>query len=210
MPSAPPPPKGAVLEAIIPHPSGLVALYDVADLLPTRGGRRQPPRPAGAVIERVYVHKSGGEGRGGFAGLLASARYVIRRKPKSFPGMPYHLWAGREVDRTPEGWPVLYRGAHDDRRTWHTGGICNEHGVSLALQGNLSTRDLTPDQRHVAEAALLYLRGCHALDPEAPISTHSRAKLYGAKKSKSVCPGRYAEEWLAGYLEAEGLPALAA
>lgn len=199
------PPSEATLEAIIDHPDGPVALYDVAHLLPTRKGRPQPPRPPGATIRRCYVHKSGGEGRGGFAGLLASARFVVSRR--SFPGMPYTFWAGRAVDVDAEGLPVLYRGAEDDRRTWHTGGVCNEHGIALALQGNLSRRDLTPAQRHVAEAALMYVldSGRYELDAETPISTHSRAQGHGAKKSKPVCPGSYAEAWLEGWLNDRGI-----
>ena len=195
------PPDGAIHEATIAHPLGDVALYDVSHLLPTRGRKPQPARPQGAKIERLYVHKSGGEGRGGFAGLLASARYVVSRR--EFPGMPYTFWAGREVDRDSDGRPVLYRGAQDDRRTWHTGGACNDHGIALALQGNLSRRDLTPDQRHVADAALLHVtsEGVYPhLDPGDPISTHSRAKSHGAKKNKAVCPGTYAEAWLSAWL----------
>lgn len=205
------PPKGAVHEATIIHPDGEVALYDVSHLLPTKKGRPQPPRPPGATIRRCYVHKSGGEGRGGFAGLLASARYVVSRR--RFPGVAYTFWAGREVDHDADGRPVLYRGVHDDRRSWHTGGKANDHGIALALQGNTSRRDLTPVQRHVAEAALLHVLsdGVYPdLDPTAPISTHSRAKRFGAKKSKSVCPGKYAEAWLAEWLAEHDLPGLGA
>ena len=202
-------PDLAVLEATIIHPDGPVSLYDVSHLLPTRKGRPQPARPDGAAIERLYVHKSGGEGRGGFAGLLASARYTVGRR--GFPGMPYTFWAGRECDVDSRGYPVLYRGAADDRRTWHTGGACNVHGIALALQGNLSRRDLTPVQRHVAEAALMHVLspGMYPdLDPSAPVSTHSRAKRYGGRKDKPICPGRYAESWLDEWLAANDQPAL--
>lgn len=204
-------PKGARLEATIVHPAGDVALYDVSHLLPTRKGRPQPKRPTGARIERLYVHKSGGEGRGGFAGLLGSARYTVTRR--GFPGMPYTFWAGRRVDRDAQGRPVLYRGAPDDARTWHTGGACNVHGIALALQGNLSARDLTADQRHVAEAALIHVltAGVYPdLDDARPVSTHSRAKRYGAKKNKSICPGEYAEAWLDAWLGENGFPGLEA
>ena len=193
-------PPGAILEAVIPHPSGeTVALWDVSHLLPTRQGRPQKPRPAGAKIVRCYVHKSGGEGSRGFDGLLASARYVVTHR--QFPGMPYTFWASTVPDVDPDGRLVLYRGAADDRRTWHTGGPCNDHGVALALQGNLSRRDLAPDQRRVGEAAIAYIltSGRYPdLDPAHPISTHSRAKSYGAVKSKSICPGTHAETWLTG------------
>jgi hypothetical protein len=202
-------PKGARLEATICHPAGDVALYDVSHLLPTRKRRPQPKRPEGARIERLYVHKSGGEGRGGFRGLLGSARYVVSRR--GFPGMAYTFWAGRRVDRDRQGRPVLYRGVTDDRRSWHTGDDCNDHGIALALQGNLSNRDLTPEQRHVAEAALVHIltAGVYPdLDDARPVSTHSRAKRYGAKENKSICPGKYAEAWLDAWLDEEGYPPL--
>ena len=199
-------PPDARLEAVIAHPSGPVALYDVSHLLPTKKGRPQPSRKAGAKIERCYVHKSGGEGRAGFAGLLGSARYVVAQR--GFPGMPYTLWASTRPDADDEGRLVLYRGAADDRRTWHTGGDCNDHGIGLALQGNLSKRELTPSQRMVAEAALLYVLDSGRypdLDSVAPVSTHSRAKRYGAKKDKSICPGLRAEVWLAWWLAERGI-----
>lgn len=191
----------AILEATIQHPSGeVVALYDVSHLLPTKKGRPQPPRPRGAKILRLYVHKSGGEGGPGLPGILAMVRYVIRKR--LFPGAPYTFWAATLPERDAEGRLVLYRLVADDRRSWHTGGVCNDHGVSLALQGNLSRRELGPEQRIVAEAALLYATSERYpdLDPVTPVSTHSRAKLFGAKKSKSICPGEYAERWLSGWL----------
>lgn len=186
----------AVLEAVIQHPSGQqVALYDVSHLLPTKKGRPQPARREGARIVRCYVHKSGGEGGPGYAGILASARYVVTHR--QFPGMPYTFWASTVPDVDAEGRLVLYRGASDIRRTWHTGGVCNDHGIALALQGNLDRRDLTPDQRRVAEAAIAYvLRRYPDLDAVEPIGVHSDAKRFGAPKNKSVCPGRYALAWL--------------
>ena len=192
----------AILEAIIPHPSGeVVALYDVSHLLPTKKGRPQPARPVGAKIKRLYVHKSGGEGGPGLPGILAMVRYVVGKR--MFPGAPYTFWAATAPERDAEGRLVLYRLVADDRRTWHTGGVCNDHGIALALQGNLSRRDLTPLQRIVAEACLTHVTtGTRYpdLDDVAPVSTHSRARAFGAKKSKSICPGEYAERWLAGLL----------
>lgn len=190
-------PPGAIFEAVTPDAG--VVVYDVSHLLPTKKGRPQPARREGSKIVRCYVHKSGGEGGAGFAGLLACARYVVTHR--QFPGCPYTLWASTVPDVDADGRLVLYRGAADDRRTWHTGGVCNDHGIALALQGNLSRRDLTPDQRRVAEAAIAYVltSGRYPdLDPAHPVSTHSRAKSYGAVKNKSICPGTYAETWLTG------------
>jgi len=186
-------PPGAIFEAVTPDAG--VVVYDVSHLLPTKKGRPQPARKPGARIVRCYVHKSGGEGGPGFAGLLACARYVVTHR--QFPGCPYTLWASTVPDVDADGRLVLYRGAADDRRTWHTGGVCNDHGVSLALQGNLDRRDLTPDQARVGAAALAYvLRRYPDLDPAEPIGVHSDAKRFGAPKNKTVCPGRYALAWL--------------
>ncbi len=98
------------------------------------------------------------------------------------------------------------RGVQDDRRSWHTGGRANDHGAALALQGDLSRRDLTEDQRIVAECILIYALGlCEApplypdLDPRDPVSTHSRSKPYGGT-GKSICPGTFAERWLDNWL----------
>lgn len=204
-------PTGAILEAVIPHPSGeTVALYDVSHLLPTKQRRPQPARPNGAKIQRLYVHKSGGEGGPGLPGIQAMVRFVVGKR--MFPGAPYTFWAATAPERDAEGRLVLYRLVADDRRSWHTGGVCNDHGISLALQGNLSRRDLTPLQRIVAEAGIQYVTGYGGvgvrgprypdLDPETPVSTHSKAKLFGAKKSKSICPGTYAERWLGELLAA--------
>jgi hypothetical protein len=194
-------PPGAIFEAITPDPG--VAVWDVAYLLPTKKGRPQPERKPGAKIVRCYVHKSGGEGGPGFAGILASARYVVTHR--MFPGMPYTLWASTVPDVDPDGRLVLYRGAADDRRTWHTGGACNDHGIALALQGNLSKRDLTPDQRRVAGAGLAYVLARYPdLDALEPIGRHSQAKQYGAPKDKTICPGEYGERWLDGWLDARG------
>ena len=194
-------PSGAILEAITPHPSGVsVALYDVSHLLPTKKGRPQPVRHEGAKIARVYVHKSGGEGRDGYAGIVGMVRYVVDHR--QFPGAPYTLWASTVPDRDAEGRLVLYRLVADDRRSWHTGGVCNDHGIALGLQGDLSKRDLTPDQQIVAEAGLIYVTGGRYpdLDTVTPIGTHSRAKRYGAPKDKPICPGAFGEAWLAAWL----------
>ena len=198
-----------VLEAVIPHPSGeTVALYDVSALLPTKKGRPQPARKPGAKIERLYVHKSGGEGGPGLPGILGMVRYVVQRR--QFPGAPYTFWAPTQPERDDAGRLVLYRLVADDRRSWHTGGVCNDHGVSLALQGNLSRRDLAPEQRIVAEACIGYVLHSEARYPDldrmgAPVSTHSRAKSFGAKKSKSICPGARAEAWLWPHLTGLGV-----
>lgn len=191
-------PPGAIFESVTPDPG--VAVWDVSHLLPTLGGKPQPARPKGQAIERLYVHKSGGEGPAGYRGVLGMTRYVINQRKPQFPGAPYTFWASTVPDVDDEERLVLYRCAADDRRTWHTGGVCNVHGVSLALQGNMSKRELKPLQRRVAEAAILYANLRYPLSEVEPIGRHSRAKRYGAKKDKPICPGAHAEAWLDEFL----------
>ncbi len=45
--------------------------------------------------------EGGGEGRDGFEGLLASARYGVQKR--MFPGQAYPWWVSRKADRTPDG-----------------------------------------------------------------------------------------------------------
>ena len=190
-------PPGATFEAVAPHLGGAVAVWDVSHLLPTKKGKPQPARSPGARIVRCYVHKSGGEGPAGYAGVLGMARYVVARR--MFPA-PLHVLGldGARRGRRGAAGAVPLR----SRRPAHLahGGVCNDHGVSLALQGNLSKRDLTPLQRRVAEAGLAYVTQRYELDPVEPIGRHSRAKRYGASKDKTICPGEYGERWLDGWL----------
>lgn len=195
-----PVPSGAIFEAEIDVRGRHVALYDVSHLLPTSKRRKQQTRDPDGIV-RLYVHKSGGRGRSGFDGLLRSVRYVVGQR--NFPGCAYTLWASINPDRDDEGRLVLYRGQPDEVRSWHTGGVCNEHGIALALQGNPKKGDFPWAQRIVAEAGILYSMSRYSLDIETPVSTHSRAADFGAKKSKPVCPGPAAEAWLGAVLGRE-------
>lgn len=189
----------ATFEALVTVRGETVAVWNVAALL--RTNPKKPLTKRSKPIERCYVHKSGGEGPGGFEGLFNSSRYVVEKR--GFPGNPYTLWASTRPDRDTEGRLVLYRGVEDDVRSWHTGKECNDHGIALALQGDLSKRDLKPEQRLVAEAGLVYVltSGRYPkLDAAEPIGRHSDSKKYGSGKNKIVCPGSFAERWLDNWL----------
>lgn len=194
-------PKGAILEDFWVYDGQEVAIYDVSHLLPTKNNRPQPLRKPGSKIERIFVHKSGGEGRDGFEGLLNSVRYVITHR--NFPGAAYTFWASTRPDRDSDGRLVAYRAVKDEFRTFHTGGLCNDTGVALSLQGNMSARDLKSEQKIVAEAVLDYVlkSGKYPdLDKSDPVSTHSRSKKYGGT-GKPICPGKFGEAWLDKWLE---------
>lgn len=191
----------ATFEAVVRVRGEEIAVWNVAALL--RTNPKKPLTKRSKPIERCYLHKSGGEGPGGFEGLFNSSRYVVEKRDPAFPGNPYTFWASTRPDRDPDGRLVLYRGVEDDIRSWHTGKECNDHGIALALQGDLSKRDLKPDQRLVAEAGLVYVLTSERypdLDRVDPIGRHSDSKKYGSGKNKIVCPGSFAERWLDNWL----------
>jgi len=190
-------PDAAKLEAVVRVRGREVAIMDVNHLLPTNP--RKPIKLRSMDIERLYVHKSGGEGAPGFAGLLNSTRFVIQHR--DFPGCPYPWWSSTIPDTDPGGRLVAYRGVADNVRAWHTGGVCNDHGSALALQGNLSKRPPTAEQAIVAEAVLLHALAIYPkLDEREPFGRHSDAKRFGAPKNKPVCPGSNAETWLDNWI----------
>lgn len=174
-----------------------VALFDASHLLPGKGYPRRDP----ATIDRAFVHHSGARGRDGFAGLLASARYVTRAKPsgRGWPGMPYTYWiqdgGPDDVDRDSEGRLVVYRGQPDDVRSYHTGGEANTFGVGVALQGNTTARPLSWSHEEGLEALLPWLIERHRLIVPFGIGWHSIASSMSGK-SKPGCPGKAAEAWL--------------
>lgn len=206
--------KGAE-DAVLEVDLGGIAVWDVSALLP-RNSRRPfyEDRPL-ELVTHEFVHHSGRLGRPGFAGLLASTRYVVEQKPTSknlgFPGCAYHLWLPFEECRDGEGRLVIFRANAPEVRSWHTGGDLNGFGESIALQGNTSIRPMSDAQVELLEAALPYRLNALSLntiaraeaDPSAPVvnpilSWHSEADRWGGKR-KAACPGRNAVIWLDDY-----------
>jgi hypothetical protein len=188
------PPKGAILEAVL---NERVVIYDVSHLLPTNPRKRIELRNPHKIV-RFFLHKSGIPGRAGFAGLLASVKYLVRRKVlggRNFPGAAYTWWLPRRPDRDQHGRLVIYRCNRDEVRSWHTGGDANDTGVAAVVQGNPSRFKLTWQQKLMLAALLPYVQQRYALSTVQPVSTHSRSKIFGGT-GKRVCPGKHAEKWL--------------
>ena len=201
MPSMSELPAKAVLEAQL---AGGVALYDVSHVLPVHRTERYAVRDAGA-IKRVYVHHSGALGAAGYAGARNSAAYSVAPRVgsvKGWPGAAYHFWICAEPLRDRDGNICVLRMNRDETRCYHTGGVCNAHGVGVVLQGNTSAAPLAESHEECLEALLPWLRRRHDLDAEW-LSWHAESKRFGAPKNKASCPGKHAESWLGAYRERE-------
>lgn len=151
-----------------------------------------PPRPE--PVRRVYLHHSGADGALGVAGLYRSDRYSERGR--GWPSTAYHYWipagdpaAGRTIR--------VYHATSDDRRSWHTGGACNDHGVSVCLQGDLRDGLPTSYQLEALEALIpwiVHVRHAHTIDRTRPLSWHSESARWGGT-GKPTCPGPHVERW---------------
>lgn len=155
---------------------------------------------------RLYVHHSGADGRKGYDGGIAAAKFFIRVREMSMP--PYHFWIPRDPEI--EGRIEIYQMAPVNWRCYHTGGHANTHGVGLAVQGNLSKRKLSHHQEEAMEAAVPYIEE-HILnrdllpDDEPWLSWHAEADRFGGK-AKAACPGSHLRGWLREYRDACGDP----
>jgi hypothetical protein len=185
-------PRDAKLESSL---SSSVALYDVAHLLKRKS--KQDRRDVGKIV-RVYHHHSGADGRDGFDGLAASARYVV--DSRGFPGPAYTYWLSFAPDKDEAGRLVVYRCNPDEIRSWHTGAKANEHGIAIAWQGNLGARKPSAAQREMAEALMAYVVSRHALTLPLGVSFHAEANKFGGR-SKPSCPGVHVTEWVREYRE---------
>lgn len=186
-----PVPPDALLEASI---AGGIHLWDVSHLLPV-GDKKQKYRPV-EDIEAVVVHHSGRLGADGFEGLYNSARYMA--KSRGFPSAGYTYWAPWKPERDKYGALVLYRCSPDEERDWHSGGVLNDKGVALCLQGNTSSNGLSHNQEELLEAFLPWVKLRHDLEYPKDLLWHSRASERGGR-SKKACPGAEAEAWLKSY-----------
>jgi len=187
-------PTGAILETII---AGGIALYDVSHVLARHKTRTYPDRPVGDIV-RLYVHHSGRLGREGFGGLSQSTRYVVRSR--NFPGCAYHYWVSYDPDIDGDGQLVVYRGHHDHVRCWHTGDQANGHGLSVALQGNTTTRPISPAQAEALEGLVPWLRERYSdqLASDRWLSGHWEAGDFDGR-SKPACPGERGKAWVQEY-----------
>jgi hypothetical protein len=192
-------PDGAVLEEQI---AGGIALWDVSHLLPV-SERRQRHRDV-AGIDTIVVHHSGALGRPGFAGLLASTRYMVQRR--GFPSCGYTYWIPHETERDAEGRLVVYRASPDEERDWHSGGRLNGRGVAIALQGSTTARPLSWSHEEGLEALIPWLVERHSIVMPEGLCWHSDAERRGGRP-KAACPGRHAEAWLRGYVRGLVRPA---
>lgn len=172
-----------------------VALWDVSHLLPETPRKQRYRDVAG--IDTVLVHHSGALGRAGFAGLLASSRYMVKKR--KFPSCGYTYWVPYETERDDEGRLVIFRASPDAERDWHSGGKANDRGIAIALQGNTSARPLSWSHEEALEALIPWLVERHALVMPDALCWHSDAKRRGGRP-KAACPGRHAEAWLKGYI----------
>lgn len=167
-----------------------VRLYDASHLMPRRKGTLRDV----AGIDRLFFHHSGALGRSGFAGALASARYVVTRR--RFPGPAYTFWLPAEYLRDADGKACVLRLNADEVRSWHTGAKANGRGVAACFQGNTTAKPLTASHVECAEALLPWAIERYSLPVPEGISRHSDAKKDGARKNKRGCPGKSAEAWL--------------
>ena len=184
-------PDGALFEAQVALG---IALWDVSHLLPETPRKQRHRDVAG--IDTVIVHHSGRLGRPGFAGLLASARYMVGQR--GFPSCGYTYWIPHETERDDEGRLVVYRCSPDAERDWHSGADANDRGVAICLQGNTSARPLSWSHEEGLEALIPWLVERHDLDMPDALIWHSIAGRRGGRP-KAACPGRHAEAWLARY-----------
>lgn len=173
-----------------------IYLLDVSQKLPKNSklvwSKRQAP------LERIYVHHSGANGRPGYAGVEASARYCSRSKllgGRGWAGLPYHIWVPYNDLIADDGRRVAFLCNELDRHTWHTGGKANAHGIGVCLQGNLTKTGPSAHQRMVLPDLLSFLKDKLLVGTTDPISTHSRSKKYGGS-GKPTCPSKATERWL--------------
>lgn len=183
-------PRDAKLESSL---SNTVALYDVSHLLKRKV--KEEKRDVSKIV-RVYHHHSGADGRAGFDGLSASARYVV--DSRGFPGPAYTYWLAFEPDTDPAGRMVVYRCNADDIRSWHTGAKANAHGIAIAWQGNLGARKPSAAQREMAEALMAYVTARHGLTMPLGVSYHAEADKFGGR-AKASCPGPHVTAWVHEY-----------
>lgn len=184
-------PDGAIFEAFLGHSGRPVNLWDVSHILPKHQSKSFHRRPLESVT-RIYVHHSGRTGAKGYAGLRNSARYMVRNR--DWAGCGYHFWVPYRDHCDSEGARIVYRAQPNDLRTYHAGSVPNSKGLAIALQGNLTAHDMSPQQADCLPLLVKWLAKDLSINP-TPIG-HFQAHDGHAKAS---CPGRAGIAWLRGY-----------
>lgn len=186
--------------------SATVALWDATKCAPKGPGKY---RTRNKPISRIFVHKSGANGAAGFEGAVRMGRYVT--DVRGWPGWPYTAWLSREPDRDDDGRGKIYRLNDYGTRTYHTGGICNDAGIAVVLQGNYDGQwdkdehgrvriehrptdwqidALATLLNHWSDRFSIDLEGKNAKG-EYNLSGH-----WESCKKKPVCPGDAVREWI--------------
>jgi hypothetical protein len=168
-----------------------VVIYDASRLLPRHRTKVYRTRSEQS-IRRIYVHHSGSLGKPGLAGLIASARYVV--KERGWPGCPYHLWVPYQDLLDESGDRVVYRAQPNTARTYHAGSAPNDKGLAIALQGNLTSADMSEHQLEVLPVLIEHLAQELGIT-DIPLG-HFQATDGHVKAS---CPGRSGKAWLLGW-----------
>ncbi|MEM1418755.1 MAG: N-acetylmuramoyl-L-alanine amidase [Myxococcota bacterium] len=199
-------PSGAKLHARL---SGGVHLLDVVDELPRGRARWSGRRPGGAdAVRHLFAHHSGALGRPGFAGLLASANYVIRHR--DFPTAAYAYWVPHHDVHDHDGNRIVFLCLRPEDRGWHTGRRANDTGEAVALQGNTSLLPLTAHHEECLEALFPWWAEQHDQPMEeaaAWLGWHAIGDRFGGRRKKQ-CPGSAGEAYVADYVRRATLEAL--
>lgn len=171
-----------------------VMVSDIASSLPKHATKKYETRDV-SKIERIYIHHSGRLGRDGAEGAHNSARYCV--ESRDWPGAPYHFWVPWMPIEHDDN-RILYQMQALNVRCYHTGGVCNTHGIGVCLQGNTSTDGMSHHQVECLEALIPYLAEECGLE-YWDIGMHNEAKKFGGPKNKPSCPGKAATAWVKQY-----------
>jgi hypothetical protein len=184
--------------AFICEPAGGVALYDISYLLPRHHQKRYRERSRAPTA--LFVHHSGADSAlDGLEAFKAMATYHVYTK--QWPGIAYHYGVGRRPEWDDQGRRVVYRLQPEPVRCYHTKGRPNSIGCGLVLQGHLGRHPLTSGQVELLEAVIPWWMAEHGRSPQRDLGWHSNSWKWGGIP-KPACPGRYAVEWLRGYVGA--------
>jgi hypothetical protein len=197
------PPKEAKFEA---HLGDGCALWDVSNMLPRHPVKSYRSRDTSA-IRTILLHKSGADGPAGYRGALGMTRYCISPRPpqgygRNWPGAPYHVWLPKEPDTDRDDNLVAYRCQPDRVRCYHTGGVMNEVGIGIAVQGYYDgdgdmVADVEPTdaQKRMLGAIVEHFRVKYRVvfDKLGPDDDYGLSGHW--EHGKPVCPGDWIRMW---------------